>query len=583
MEQFKLSYQKRLDFQNSFKHNKNLPDIIKKNIITQTIDNIFKNILFRLVEINPTTVDEINNVFYNNNVYFEEEIDLKIPNKRGTIELQFYCLLNDIYFYFNNKKKTIDLETKFSKFMYLQPFIEKLSRFINPNDIILRANYLINILYMFLEAESLQHLIFRKIVKACLPFDRELANEVLKLIKRKFKITINNKEYDNDNIIINDGEETIIIIDRTQEYKKINTKAKYINWHLNDDFSDVFDSEYFTLCLTYPQNCDYNYFSMNDNIKNQVNFFFDKMIKSPPMKQAMIIDKEARKYKYFFSNDKILKEFENNVHLVVLPFQGFYGFTDKKSFDIYINILINSNNNFINTLIGFKFFFISKAHEFKHSSRIYLRLYNDKVKIKTQTKSLKNFKSESSYIKKLFENSKKNLINSIVLSEPNKLNEYGDLLEYSLFGYKSDIFFLKSIFFCLNESSWDLSPEDFYDKFDDSMKDKKEEKIDDLCQGFLLKSLLNYFNFQKKEKFYQNCLINKSSNLKTGKNPQIISVQRFSHQGLREINRSRKNQKEKEIKEEEETDEEEEKEEAREEEEEVEKEKEDVKGERRRR
>ena len=76
-----------------------------------------------------------------------------------------------------------------------------------------------------------------------------------------------------------------------------------------------------------------------------VNNFFDRMIHSAPMKQAMIIDSEASKYKYFFNNKNILKEFNENVHIVPLPFHDCGGFTDKKSFDIYIKASYKTNNH----------------------------------------------------------------------------------------------------------------------------------------------------------------------------------------------------------------------------------------------
>ena len=115
---------------------------------------------------------------------------------------------------------------------------------------------------------------------------------------------------------------------------KIKELSKNINWNIGDKFYASFTSENFMLCINYPENCKYNCFSMGE-IGTSVNEFFDLMIKSPPMKQAMIIDTEASKYKYLFNDKNILEEFNKNSHLVPLPFQNYFGFTDKKSFDLY--------------------------------------------------------------------------------------------------------------------------------------------------------------------------------------------------------------------------------------------------------
>ena len=266
-----------------------------------------------------------------------------------------------------------------------------------------------------------------------------------------------------------------------------------------------------------------------------VDKFFNIMIHSKPMKQAMIIDKEANKYKYFFNNENILKEFNENVNLVPLPFQNYFGFTDIKSFDIYINISYKTYNDFSKVLEKYNIFFINKSHEFKHASRIYLRIYDENVKIKPTIKDIKGLKKKRSYLQKIFDNTQNNL--NILFSANNpkglkklrsKINKYGDLLELSLFGYKLEDMLFKCIIFCLSESSWNLSPEDFYHLFSMKMMDNKIEKLDDLCKGNFLKELLKFYSFAIKGKEYANEMISKKSN------------ERQSHIGLRELNLGKK-------------------------------------------
>ena len=104
-----------------------------------------------------------------------------------------------------------------------------------------------------------------------------------------------------------------------------------------------------------------------------------------------------------------------------------------------------------------------------------------------------------------------------------KVKEYGDLLELSLFGCKYNEFFLKPMIFCLSESSWSLSPENFYYNFSLKMMNNEVEKLDDLCKENFLKNLLNFYNSSEKEEKYGNSTF----------------IERKPHLGIREINRGK--------------------------------------------
>ena len=542
---FKLTLEQRILLQNKFKTVKNvtIPEFIKMNMINETnIENIFKKILSELIELTNISYEEINKIFTNNNVFFEKMIDIKVPYKYGTKELKFYSLLSDLFFYFSSTKcPIIDL---YKVFKIMKLFIINM---INDDELlILKCNYLINILYMYLESGNIDKNIFKEIVTTCIPFNEKYANNVLKNIK--YELT------DDDVILIDDipitkyegnlsGDEKIILQDKSKNIK-IETFSKYVNWYIGSNLDTKFASEDFMLCLTFPENTKYNNFTMGE-IGNSVDKFFNHMIHSKPMKQAMIVDEEACKYKYFFDNENILKEFKSNIHYVPLPFQNYFGFTDKKSFDIYINVSYKTNDNFVKILKKYNIFFITKSHEFKHASRIYLRLYDNKIRIKTPIKEIKKSTSKNrKYLFEIFNNTQKNLNHLCAVNNPeiakknkSKINEYGELLEFSLFGYKCDELFLKSIIFCLSESSWKLSPMEFYSKFSEKMLDNKIESINHLCKEPFLKSLIDHYSLSKKEKFYTNLMISKDSDISTKNIPNYMPIERKPHLGLKDINR----------------------------------------------
>ena len=82
----------------------NLPDIIKKNIIEETeIETIFIGILTDLINNKSISIKIIDDIFLKHHVFFDRQIDLIIPNKHGTKELQYYSLLNDLFYYFHWK------------------------------------------------------------------------------------------------------------------------------------------------------------------------------------------------------------------------------------------------------------------------------------------------------------------------------------------------------------------------------------------------------------------------------------------------------------------------------------------------
>ena len=517
----------RLDFQKYFKEEDNLSNLIKKNIIkSDNIKLLFQEVCSAII--NNIKAKNIETIFEENNIYLEDGIDIKIPNKFGTFELQYFCIISDIFNYFKSKKLTFS--QKVDVFVFFRELIARLN-YLKDNEIILIFNYLINILYILLEKKSIQKNIFYLIVKSCLPFDQKNANSFINECKNNEDnfLKINGKyphEYNEKEIKEEDEIELYAIHNKII----IKTKAKYINWNLDSSFFKAnLSTNLFSLCLRYPYNCKYNYFASNTKIEESLISLFNKMIKSEPIKKAMLFDNESKELGYIFDKETILKEFENNIHLVILPFSNYNGYTDKISFDIYLNIYIKEESNFNTILSYYESFLISKFHEYKHGSRIYLRIFKKKEK-KTPTKY---FESE---IVKRIEESKEIIIKSSKNYRKDsdifkrRSNEYGEGFEIALFGYKMEIFFLKSIIFCLTEKSWELNSSEFYQTFKETMLSNDAINYYNECKEGLLKELYNFFDFSPRNKLSANIIFeNKSSNSFTNNNCHYVVLPRESH------------------------------------------------------
>jgi hypothetical protein len=183
------------------------------------------------------------------------------------------------------------------------------------------------------------------------------------------------------------------------------------------------------LCIRYPYNSKYNYFSIDEKIQISLENLFNTVIKSEPVVKAMQNDTEAKKFEYIFYNNEILEEFAENTHLVIFPFSNYSGYIDKMSFDIYLDIYIKNDNDINMILSKFEVFLISKLHEYKHGTRIYMKIFN-KSNLKTPNISFRSI-NISNRIKESIDIISKASINypknSILFKT--STNEYGESFE----------------------------------------------------------------------------------------------------------------------------------------------------------
>ena len=363
--------------------------------------------------------------------------------------------------------------------------------------------------------------------KNVINFMKKLDENILKINKK------NICEYDKIEIKKDD------LITFKLNKKEIEIKAKYINWNLEKFFYAYINNDLFMLWIRYPYNSKYNYFSIEEKIQNSLENLFNTMIKSDPVVQAMQNDPEAKKFEYIFYDNEILQEFAENTHLVIFPFSYYSGFIDKMSFDIYLDVYIKNDKDINMILSKFEVFLISKLHEYKHGTRIYMKIFN-KSNLKTPNISFRSI-NISNRIKESIDIISKASINypknSILFKT--STNEYGESFEIALFGYKIEVLFLKSIIFCLKEKNWNCSSQDFYLKIKETMQDYKPIKLSEECNEGLPKLILEYFYFDGKNKLTNNILIeNKSHNLTNNNNRRFVCIPRSSHHLTRDENSS---------------------------------------------
>ena len=356
-----------------------------------------------------------------------------------------------------NELKLLDYKLRI--FNSLKVFISKIELFKSDEELIEVCNYLFNCLYIYFDVDETNrnNFLFNIIILCCFPFELETAKNTLILLNLiDINIIIdgkNIKDFDINNLQSN-----------TEIYlkdKNIKVLCKDINWNLDaNDFIYLLNNEYFMLLFRFPKLSKINYLFIDEDIKQNYENLFKKIMKSQSMKDAMNVDDDAKQFKYLFNNDELLNEIENNCYYVPLPAKNYSGLSDRLSFTIYINSVINQSN-YKQIFIDIHHIIKSKCHEIKHISRIYFCIHNQKIPLKTPKISKNGFLKKNKKIR--FKNE---LIKSIYYSKEVQLNEienldYGDILEFALNGTKQDVFFIKNSLFCLNESSWELETKKF--------------------------------------------------------------------------------------------------------------------------
>lgn len=521
--------------------------MIKNNILGDsfsTIKEILIKILKEIIVIKNDNTDLINtlkNLFKSNHIYFDNLFDFLIPTKfSDTIEYKYNKLILDVVHFFfpwegvlenvNFDEDDKDLITeRLSLFKELTYFINKINLFEEEGELIDICEFLFNLLQIMEEVKLNQrdNVLFKIIITTCYPFELTVAKNKLKEMKNSIFTGL---IIDNMNITeFNEEElkEDSIIKFISKTGREAIAKASEVNWYLGDFLLSYFEGDNFMVCFSFKKCLNMNYIRMDTEINEAFSNLFDKMIKSKIVKDSMLRDIEADKFEYPFDYDDIINECKESIYFTPFPVSGLYGYSDKCSFKIFIysNFSINSikiifteYDNILKT----------KMHEFKHITRLYYHLFDITIKISTpKTKINKNNKDNNTkYLlgknQNLLENKMKKIEESYDYRKVSytKLDsvDYGDIFELFFVGIKSSKFFLANSIFFLKESSWNLSPDIFFKKYNESIKVDKIF-IAKSKNYFFINSVINYFKlFNYDGKYIKNDMTIKDPNKQVSEN-----------------------------------------------------------------
>lgn len=474
-------------------------------------------------------IDEIIiNIFKSNRIYFNANFNYLIPTKfSDSYAYKYNKLLFDIANFFFpypdvleekniNEDIRTEIKEKLCLFAMIKFIIDKIDKIHNDDELIELFDYIFNCLEIMIQVDKFKkkNEIFARIINSCLPFELDIAKERIKYYQNSclYNIFIDGKDIYlfNSNDLKENSEVQIIT-----KHKAFIAPACDICWYN----LDLLTSDIFMLCFRYRA-CKINNYLMDKPIKDNFLGLFNKMIKSKIIKSAMMKDSEAASFDYPFSNDDILNECIESIHYVPFPAEGIYGFTDKNSFNIYIysnfnadslKLIITEYDNILKT----------QSHEFKHITRIYYHIFNPKITLKTPTinNSSKLISANLEYMKEKISNINSSYSKRTLQNFNLKEYDYGDIFEIFLTGSKSSNFFLANSYFCLLESTWSKTVEDFDKEYRNSIEERDVLIIKNVKNYPFITSIMEYFSLQSNLK-YPNDLITKGA---SKENDQISS------------------------------------------------------------
>ena len=529
--QFVLTVKQRIIMQDLFKNNKDIMsnEQIKYNILNEniiTIKDIFIKILDSLLSLDYDSLDKnlnsLKDCFRKNGVFINFVFKYNIPTKFGHKDYKYNKLINDLEILFlgeeeiNNKEyddiKIEEIKKRLKFFHLLKQFISKISLFNSDDDIIDTCEYLfVCFKITFEKDQNIDELLLNQIIKTCMPYEEIIAKQKIEELKVCSLV----------NIIIN-GYKIIdfkieqlksdLLVEIESENKKIKVRVDEINWNIND-FQLYFRSDYFMLCFRYKALEKINYIYLNENIHKNYIIYFNKVINSEILKDYMNKDNESDQLVYPFSKEEIIKEIEDNIHLVPLPSYHFSSITDKASFNIYINSIIKTGN-LKKVITDYDYFTKTKIHEYKHIYRIYMNLYkkginiNTPIILKTQShKHLLKSKYSEEYKQAMI---KMDVIKKINISkDESKEFDYDDLLEYIINVEKINKLFIYNCIFCLKEKTWEKEEYNNFLKSYFSSINKDKFNFTKKKNANLINSIIDFFKFPT-DLIYVNTFENKS-------------------------------------------------------------------------
>ena len=516
--QFTLEIRQRREIQKLIKDFK-LNSMIKNNFIKndlKSIRELFLKVCDLIINIKLNEKDclkKLKNEIISIGVFIEDDLDFLFPVNFGNIELKFNKLIIDVLFFIfgknmgkinsleNNKKDLI--KTKISLFKKMKLFFQK-SGLYDDETLFKISDYLINCYYIYFEVDdSLKNFDnLEKIITCCLPFELDTAVNFIE----KYKYFSYDVEFKIENITLNKYYTSNLTKDSkiklSFDKKIIEVKAEDVNWNLEPDmFFQLYNSDNFTLCFRFPKLSEINYINLNKDIKMNYKALFRKIIKSKTMEKCMNIDSDANNFNYPFNDDNIIQELEDHTLFVPFPAKKFYGYSDKKSFTIFLNSYINTSD-LKSIFIDFDNLLKSEFHEIKNIYRLYMHINDSKISLRTpeiKRKTLLTNEFLQNNLPLLNEN--KNNLEEIykerlISKNENDSLDYGDILEFAMNGDKQEVFFIKGSLFRLTEKNWEKEPKEFFDLYFKACKEKKF-KLNPSTDDLFIKSVMKFFKLKR--------------------------------------------------------------------------------------
>ena len=516
--QFTLEIRQRKEIQKLIKDFE-LSSMIKNNFIKsdlKSIRELFLKVCDLIINIKLNEKDclkKLKNEIISIGVFIEDDLDFLFPVNFGNIELKFNKLIIDVLFFIfgknmgkinsleNNKKDLI--KTKISLFKKMKLFFQK-SGLYDDETLFKISDYLINCYYIYFEVDdSLKNFDnLEKIITCCLPFELDTAVNFIE----KYKYFSYDVEFKIENITLNKYYTSNLTKDSkiklSFDKKIIEVKAEDVNWNLKHNmFFQLLKSDNFTFCFRFPKLSEINYIYINNDIRNNYKALFRKILKSKIMEQCMNIDSDTNNFNYPFNDDNIIQELEDHTLFVPFPAKKFYGYSDKKSFTIFLNSYINTSD-LKSIFIDFDNLLKSEFHEIKNIYRLYMHINDSKISLRTpeiKRKTLLTNEFLQNNLPLLNEN--KNNLEEIykerlISKNENDSLDYGDILEFAMNGDKQEVFFIKGSLFRLTEKNWEKEPKEFFDLYFKACKEKKF-KLNPSTDDLFIKSVMKFFKLKR--------------------------------------------------------------------------------------
>ena len=516
--QFTLEIRQRKEIQKLIKDFK-LNSMIKNNFIKsdlKSIRELFLKVCDLIINIKLNEKDclkKLKNEIISIGVFIEDDLDFLFPVNFGNIELKFNKLIIDVLFFIfgknmgkinsleNNKKDLI--KTKISLFKKMKLFFQK-SGLYDDETLFKISDYLINCYYIYFEVDdSLKNFDnLEKIITCCLPFELDTAINFIE----KYKYFSYDVEFKIENITLNKYYTSNLTKDSkiklSFDKKIIEVKAEDVNWNLKHNmFFQLLKSDNFTFCFRFPKLSEINYIYINNDIRNNYKALFRKILKSKIMEQCMNIDSDTNNFNYPFNDDNIIQELEDHTLFVPFPAKKFYGYSDKKSFTIFLNSYINTSD-LKSIFIDFDNLLKSEFHEIKNIYRLYMHINDSKISLRTPEIKRKTLLTNE-FLKNnlpLLNENKNNLEEiykeRLISKNENDSLDYGDILEFAMNGDKQEVFFIKGSLFRLTEKNWEKEPKEFFDLYFKACKEKKF-KLNPSTDDLFIKSVMKFFKLKR--------------------------------------------------------------------------------------